>query len=93
MYSWISGLLGEESSQGNIAKREIKSGATLGEFFTSLAEKHPDFRKFVLDPSTGVMNDEVVIILNNKLVQYSDAKGTVMQDQDTITLSPVLVGG
>ncbi len=92
-YSWISGLLGEESSLGNIVKQEVKSPTTLGGFFAGLAEKYPEFRKYVLDPSTGVMNDEVVIILNNKLVQYSDAKDTPLSDQDTITLSPVLVGG
>jgi|WetSurMetagenome_2_1015567.scaffolds.fasta_scaffold119012_2 hypothetical protein len=93
MYSWIYGLIGEDDNAGDLLKRELKAGTTLGDFFTSLVEKYPNFAKFVLDPATGVMNDEVVMIFNNQLVQFNKVKDRVISDQDTVILSPVLVGG
>jgi molybdopterin converting factor small subunit len=93
LYAWIASSIGEEDRAGQIIEKKIWSGATLAEFLTDLAKKHTGFGEFVFDPETGSMNDEVVIILNNKMIQYSQVKDTVLKDQDTITFSPVLVGG
>jgi sulfur carrier protein ThiS len=93
MYAWISSTIGIDDSAGGEIKRQVKPGTTLAGLFTELANEHDKFRDFVFNPADCSMNDEVVMIVNNKLVQFSDAKDSVMQDQDTITLSPVLVGG
>ncbi|MBN1191118.1 MAG: MoaD/ThiS family protein [Dehalococcoidales bacterium] len=93
MYSWIAELFGEEETRGNILKRKVKAGTTLGEYLSGLAGDNPNAVNSFLDPSTGNVTGEVVIILNNRLVQYKNVKDTVLQDQDTLTLSPMLVGG
>jgi molybdopterin converting factor small subunit len=93
LYSWISSTIGEENNAESLVEKKIKAGSTLADFFAGLAETFPRFHDFVYNPDDGSVNDEVVIILNNKLVQFSSSRNTVMQDQDTITLSPVLVGG
>jgi molybdopterin converting factor small subunit len=93
MYAWIASSIGEEDRAGQMIEKKFRAGATLAEFLTDLAKKHTGFGEFVFDPATGSMNDEVVIILNNKMIQYSNFKDTVLNDQDTITFSPVLVGG
>jgi len=39
------------------------------------------------------MSEHVLVILNNKLIQYGEINELVLQDQDNITLAPVLFGG
>ena len=93
LYSWISSSLGVSERGSNLLKKKVPEGTTLRAFFTELANSHPEFRKLVFDPGTGSMNDEVVIMLNNRLVQFNDTADTKISDKDTITLSPVLIGG
>ncbi len=93
LYAWIASSIGEEDTAGTLVDKKVKAGSTLAEFLAGLAASHENFRQFVFDPATNAMNDEVVIVLNNKLVQFKDIKDTVLKDQDIITLSPVLVGG
>jgi molybdopterin converting factor small subunit len=93
LYSWIASTVGEEDSSDSLVEKKIKAGSTLGDFFTGLAETFPRFRDFVYNSTDGSMNDEVVIIMNNKLVQFNSSRNTVINDQDIISLSPVLVGG
>jgi hypothetical protein len=93
VYSWISSSIGEENSSGALINKMVKAGTTLAGFFTALADSHTEFRRLVFNPETGEANDEVVIMLNNKLLQFSKVRDSVLHDQDTIILSPVLVGG
>jgi sulfur carrier protein ThiS len=93
LYSWISSSLGVEEHGGNILKKKVPEGTTLRDLLTELANSNPEFCKLVFDPGTGKMNDEVVIMLNSRLVQFNNTADTKISDKDTITLSPVLVGG
>jgi hypothetical protein len=93
LYSWISSSLGESEQGENALTKKIKEGTTFRRFFTELADSSPDFRKLVFDPETGRMNDEVVIMLNGRLVQFNTLIDNEIKDKDVIILSPVLVGG
>jgi hypothetical protein len=92
-YSWIASTVGAEDQLDSLIEKKTRAGSTLAEFFTALADACPRFRDFVYNPAESSMNDEVVIILNNKLIQFNTNRDTVINDQDTIILSPVLVGG
>ena len=92
-YSWISQTLGLPENSDRIIKVKAKEGSTLDVVFTELAGTYPEFRKNVFDPENGQVSEHVLVILNNKLVQYSEIKTTSLQDQDTITLAPMIFGG
>lgn len=93
LYSWIASSLGASEQGGSNLTKKIKEGTTFKGLFTELADSNPDFRKLVFDPATGNMNDEVVIMLNGRLTQFSTVADNEIKDKDVITLSPVLIGG
>jgi molybdopterin converting factor small subunit len=92
-YSWISGSLGQADNQNLALDKELKEGLTLLDLFKSLAGQYPVFGQKVFNLQTGQIDDQVMIIVNGRLIQFKDFKSTVMHDQDSITLSPMLVGG
>jgi molybdopterin converting factor small subunit len=92
-YAWISGAMGTADNQNQTMKKQINQGVTLFDLFSDLAGQYPDFCQKVFDPKTGQISDQVMIIVNGRLIQAKDFKATVMNDKDAIILSPVLVGG
>ena len=92
-YSWISDTFGSTDKPNRTLKRRVKPGTTIYALFTELADKYPEFRKNIFDPNTGRLNDQVMVIINSRLVQGADMKDVEIRDKDNIILSPVLVGG
>jgi hypothetical protein len=92
-YSWISQTLGKSAETNRLFRKKVTAGTTLFDLFTKLSALHPDFRDKVYNPATGVMNEQILVIVNNRLVQARNFRQTELHDQDTITLSIVLAGG
>jgi sulfur carrier protein ThiS len=92
-YSWISLTLGKTDKTNRVFNKKIAAGTTLYDLFANLAERHPEFRDKVYNPATGAMNEQILVIINNRLVQARDFRQTELHDQDKITLSLVLAGG
>jgi molybdopterin converting factor small subunit len=92
-YAWISGSMGTADNQNQTLKKQLKEGSTLFDLFSDIAGQYPDFCQKVFDPKSGQVSDQVMIIMNGRLIQVKELKSTVMNDKDTVILSPVLVGG
>jgi hypothetical protein len=92
-YSWISRTLNMPEASNSILKKKVPAGTKLGAFLAEVAGAYPEFRKMVFNPETCQMSEHVLVILNNKLIQYGEINELVLQDQDNITLAPVLFGG
>jgi sulfur carrier protein ThiS len=92
-YSWIAGTMGNESIQNQKVKKSVQAGTTVYDLFCEMAANYPEFSKQVFNPSNGQLSDQVMVIMNGRLLQSADLKTTVLKDNDKITLSPVLVGG
>jgi hypothetical protein len=92
-FSWISNSLGMPETGRRQIQRNLKEGANLIDLFQDLAGDFPEFAKQVYDPSKGWTSNEVMIIVNHKLIQASDLARLKLQDNDEVSLSPVLVGG
>ena len=93
VYSWISGTMGTADNQNQTLKPKIVAGMTVHDLFAGLAERYPEFRDKVYNPGTGEFSDQVMVILNGRLVQAKEFRQTQLHDKDNLTLSPVLVGG
>jgi molybdopterin converting factor small subunit len=93
VYAWISGSMGTADNQNQTLKKQLKDGATLFDLFNEIAGQYPDFSQKVFNPQNGQVSDQVMIIVNGRLVQVRDFKSTLMNDRDIVILSPVLVGG
>lgn len=92
-YAWISGSMGTADNQNQTLSHHLKESASIFDLFSALAACYPDFRQKVFDPQSGKFSDQVMIIVNGRLVQEKDFKTTLLNDKDKVILSPVLVGG
>jgi ribonucleotide reductase beta subunit family protein with ferritin-like domain len=92
-YSWISHTLGMPEASNSILKKKVKAGTKLGAFLAEVANSYPEFQKMVFNAETSQMSEHVLVILNNKLIQYGEINELILNDQDNITLAPVLFGG
>lgn len=92
-YSWISSTLGGSDSVNAALNEEVKAGTSLRTLLIDLANRFPDFRKMVFDPETCKMSEQALVILNGKLVQYSEIDEIILNDKDNVTLAPVIFGG
>ncbi len=92
-FAWISGLLGMPETGRQQIQRKLKEGAVLTDLFQDLATSFPAFGQQVYDPAKGWTSNEVMIIVNHKLVQTAEMSSLRLKDNDDISLSPVLVGG
>ncbi|HSW57496.1 MAG TPA: MoaD/ThiS family protein [Dehalococcoidales bacterium] len=92
-YAWISGSMGTTDHQNQTLSQPVRAGATIHDLFSELAQKYPDFKEKVFDPHSDKFSDQVMVIVNGRLIQYREFKTSVINDKDKIILSPVLVGG
>jgi hypothetical protein len=92
-YSWISNTLGLAESSSQQLRKKVKEGTTLVALLGELANNYPEFRKMVFNPETNQLSEQVLIILNNRLLQYGEITSIVLKDKDNITLAPVIFGG
>jgi sulfur carrier protein ThiS len=93
VYSWISETLGTGDNQHQKLSRKVRPGTTVYDLFAGLANDFPEFREKIFNPDTGKFSDQVLVILNSRLVQSQDFANTIINDKDHLSLSPVLVGG
>ena len=92
-FSWISASLGMPETGRRQIQRKLKEGAVLSDLFQDLAASFPEFVKQVYNPSKGWTSNEVMVIVNHKLIQIADMAHLQLKDNDEVSLSPVLVGG
>ena len=72
---------------------DLEDNATLNDVFSKLFEKGGEDIKTVLVKKTGELNDQVVIMLNEKNIRSLDDLNTKVQNKDEITLLPAIAGG
>jgi molybdopterin synthase sulfur carrier subunit len=71
----------------------LEDHATINDVFLKLFEKFGDNIKTVLVKKTGELNDQVVILLNEKNIRSLDDLNTKIEHKDEITLLPAIAGG
>jgi molybdopterin synthase sulfur carrier subunit len=72
---------------------DLEDNATINDVFSKLFEKFGEDIKTVLVKKTGELNDQVVIMLNEKNIRSLDDLNTKIQNKDEITLLPAIAGG
>ncbi len=91
--SWIATMLDEKASDWLTLEKEIEEDATISDLLTSLVATYPGFRQAVFNPDTGHLNDQINVVLNDKLLTFQEVTQTKLRDGDTIVLVPIYYGG
>ncbi len=91
--SWIAAKLGAKSSGWLTLEKEVGEGTTISDFLMGMVMTYPGFRQAVYNPDTGLVNEQVNVVLNDRLLTFREMPQTKLTDGDTIVLLPLYYGG
>lgn len=72
---------------------DLEDESTINDVFAKLFEKYGEDIEKVLIKKTGDLNDQVVIMLNEKSIRSLDNLDTKIRNNDEIILLPAIAGG
>ena len=88
---WLSELFG--SAKCLSMHEKINDGETLKDFFCELARKNLLIQENVFDQSRGEFHDQIIVVINNKLVPPPQALFSKLSDGDIVVILPPIAGG
>ena len=89
----FAGVLNVQGSNWINIEKEAEDWATIGDLLSDLAFSNTDFRKYVFNPFTGKLSDEVMVALNSNLLQLSDVTAVKLKNGDKVVLLPMITQG
>ena len=93
IYSWFSGALVPGHDSALLLEEELPPGSSLRTCFLRLDARFPKFGEIIYDSGEDVLQVQVVLTHNGKLLTGSDSLDLVLQNGDSISLIPVYAGG
>lgn len=86
----LHAMFREIAGKGEIAQEIEDSNFTLRDLLNTLARKYGKDFKEILEPKTGLVNADTLVMLNGQSVRKSDTK---LKDKDVIMISVPIGGG
>jgi molybdopterin converting factor small subunit len=86
-------IMESSTSDWFVLEREIGKETTICNLLTDIAISNSEFREVVFNPDTGIISDQINIILNQKLLNFPRGMDTKLRDGDVVTLLPLYSGG
>ena len=93
IFSWFSEALVPEQRSAMLLEEELPPGSSLRTCFNRLVARFARFAEIIYNPRGDVLQVQVVITHNGKLLTGSDRLDLVLQNGDSIVLIPSYAGG
>lgn len=91
--SHIAKLIDAKSSSWLAFEKDIGENTTVRTLLSSLASTYPGFRETMYNPDVGLVNEQVGVVLNDRLLTFEEISQIKLSDSDTILLIPLYFGG
>ena len=93
IYSWFSGALMPGHDSALLLEEELPPGSSLRTCFSRLSARFARFEEIIYDSREDILQVQVVLTHNGKLLTGTDRMNLVLQNGDSISLIPVYAGG
>jgi len=95
IYPWLSERLGGGDQATSILKWrvDVATKSSAGDLMSRLALEHEDFRRFAFDPESRTLSDELVVVLNSRLLDLAGGLDAELREGDRVAIIQVLAGG
>jgi molybdopterin converting factor small subunit len=93
IYSWFSGALMPGNNSAVLLEEELPPGSSLRACFSRLSARFSGFEEIIYDSREDILQVQVVLTHNGKLLTGSDRLDLVLQEGDLICLIPAYAGG
>jgi molybdopterin converting factor small subunit len=90
---WITTECGFTDSGNLIIEEEISSSETVGSVIKKIQLGDHSLAQCLLDPITGNIRNDIVIIINEHLIPQYNIKDAHLENGDTILFLPPIEGG
>ncbi len=91
--SWIAAKLEVKSSGWLTLEKEVGEGSTIGDFLAGMVMTYSGFRETVYNPDAGLVNEQINVVLNDRLLTFQEISQVKLSDGDIIALLPLYYGG
>jgi len=91
--SWIAAKLEVNSSGWLTLEKEVGEDSTISDFLVSMVITYPGFRETVYNPDAGLVNEQINVVHNDRLLTFGEISRAKLNDGDTIVLLPLYYGG
>ena len=81
------------SSDWILLNKEVREGGSVQDLLGGLASEYKAFRESIFDPDLGRILQRIMIVLNDRLLQFPEMQETPLKDGDSVVLLPVYTGG
>ena len=86
-------IMDPNASDWFVLEKEIGGETTIRDFLTELASNNSEFRDVVFNPDEGTVSDQIDIVINQKLLDFTREMDIKLNDGDVVILLPVYAGG
>ncbi|MFH0914130.1 MAG: MoaD family protein [Chloroflexota bacterium] len=85
--------LADTLGSSNTTLELSQEGATFAELLSLLMDKLPAFKEIAVDPATQRVGDQIVIMVNGRLLDLVGGLQAGLKDGDQVQIFPFLAGG
>jgi hypothetical protein len=89
----IAQMLNAQSSGWLVLEEDVPDKTTLNNLLSSLVANYPGFRETVYNPDAGSLNDQIGVVLNEKLLTLDELSQTQLVENDHVLILPLYYGG
>ncbi len=90
---WLTRNFGGQGLGRLVLEREVPEGQFLGKLLRELAAEHPEFARVTFDAALERPSRYVSLILNDRIIDWTEEWATEVKDGDTLILLPAYAGG
>ncbi len=74
-------------------EKDVEDGVTVAGLLADLVASYPGFREAVYNPGSGAMSEQIGVILNGRLLSFSEISQTRLSNNDDLLVQPIYSGG
>ncbi len=82
-----------QGSDWLILEKALEKETTIVDLLAELASGNTDLRQVIFNPATGQINEQLNVVLNNRLLPSTDMAKVKLNDGDRVILLTVYSGG
>jgi molybdopterin synthase sulfur carrier subunit len=74
-------------------EESVQATGDVWELLQSLCDRYLGFRAKLIDPGGTEVHAEAIVLVNGRDISHLDGKGTLLREEDVVSLFPVVAGG
>ena len=93
LHCWLSQDVNADANAYEENLVRISEGETLLAMIRRLSGKSEFFKKEIFNEKTQMVREELIVLLNDRLVNIYESTEAILKDGDVVVILPIIYGG